>query len=78
MMQTTNQNTQISPAERIRAAFDTAKQEQRGVLIPYFMSGYPSAQQSVAAVLAAAEAGADIIELGMPFSDPLALSLIHI
>jgi tryptophan synthase alpha chain len=71
-VQTTNQHTQISPAERVRAAFDTARAGKRGVLIPYFMSGYPSAQQSVAAVLAAAEAGADIIELGMPFSDPLA------
>jgi tryptophan synthase alpha chain len=36
------------------------------------MCGYPSGPQSVAAVLAAAQAGADLIELGMPFSDPLA------
>ena len=71
-MQTTNQHTHISPAERVRAAFASARSGKRGVLIPYFMVGYPSAKQSVAVILAAAEAGADIIELGMPFSDPLA------
>lgn len=59
-------------ALRISEAFAKARNEARGVLMPYFMCGYPSAQQSVALVLAAAEAGADIIELGIPFSDPLA------
>ena len=68
-MQTTNVTT---PALRVRAAFEAAHHSQRGVLIPYFMCGYPSAQQSVEVVLAAAEAGADLIELGLPFSDPLA------
>lgn len=60
------------PAQRISAAFARARHERRGVLGPYFMCGYPSAQQSAAVIVAAAEAGADIIELGMPFSDPLA------
>ncbi len=60
------------PATKIRQAFAKAQQEQRGVLIPYFMCGYPNAPQSRDIVLAAAEGGADIIELGMPFSDPLA------
>lgn len=40
--------------------------------MPYFMCGYPTAERSVELVLAAAHAGADIIELGLPFSDPLA------
>lgn len=40
--------------------------------MPYFMCGFPSAAQSVELALAATEGGADIIELGMPFSDPLA------
>ena len=75
-MQTTNENTTNQeatiPAQRIVKAFERAHREGRGVLIPYFMSGYPSAAQSVKIVLAAAEGGADIIELGMPFSDPLA------
>ena len=64
--------TSILPASKITHAFEQARREARGVLIPYFMCGYPSAACSVELALAAAEAGADIIELGMPFSDPLA------
>lgn len=64
--------TNAPPATRITKAFEQARQESRGVLIPYFMSGYPSPAQSIKLVLAAIQAGADIIELGMPFSDPLA------
>ena len=60
------------PATEITKAFERAKREGRGVLIPYFMCGFPSAQQSAELILAAAESGADIIELGIPFSDPLA------
>jgi tryptophan synthase alpha chain len=77
-MQATNQNlfsttpTTRVPAHNIASAFTRAKEEGRGVLIPYFMCGYPSAEQSVKLILAAAEGGAGIIELGMPFSDPLA------
>ena len=65
-------NTGNIPAAKITHAFAKAKQQRRGVLIPYFMCGYPTAAQSVEIVLAAAAGGADIIELGMPFSDPLA------
>ena len=64
--------TSTLPASKITQAFEQARREGRGVLIPYFMCGYPSAAHSVELALAAAEAGADIIELGMPFSDPLA------
>lgn len=60
------------PAQKITHVFEQAHQEGRGVLIPYFMCGYPTAQQSVNVVLAAIAGGADIIELGLPFSDPLA------
>lgn len=65
-------NTGNIPAAKITRAFERAQQEHRGALIPYFMCGYPTAAQSIDFVLAAAEGGADIIELGMPFSDPLA------
>src|SRR5215831_15282378 len=64
--------TDILPASKIKQAFEQARRAGRGVLIPYFMCGYPSAARSVELALVAAEAGADIIELGMPFSDPLA------
>jgi tryptophan synthase alpha chain len=65
-------STTPAPAIRITRAFEQARRDGRGVLIPYFMCGYPSATQSIELVLAAAQGGADIIELGMPFSDPLA------
>src|SRR5213083_3117856 len=65
-------STPRTPATRITKAFEQALKENRGVLIPYFMCGYPSALQSIKIALAAAQTGADIIELGMPFSDPLA------
>lgn len=67
-----NSQTIHQPATRIAQVFEQARSEKRGVLLPYFMCGYPSAQQSVELILAASEGGADIIELGMPFSDPLA------
>lgn len=41
-------------------------------LMPYLTLGYPTVEESLACVQAAAEAGADLIELGVPFSDPLA------
>src|SRR5579864_8104976 len=65
-------STPTIPATKISDAFARAKGENRGVLIPYFMCGYPTAARSIELVLAAAAGGADIIELGMPFSDPLA------
>ncbi len=40
--------------------------------MPYLMGGYPDIDTSRASVLAAVEAGADLVELGIPFSDPLA------
>jgi tryptophan synthase alpha chain len=49
-----------------------AEHGKRAALMPYLMGGYPSIEESVAAGLAAADAGADLLELGIPFSDPLA------
>lgn len=45
---------------------------KRAALMPYLMGGFPSIEESVSAGLAAADGGADLIELGIPFSDPLA------
>src|SRR5579884_659278 len=60
------------PATKITQAFERARQKGQGVLIPYFMCGYPSREQSIQLMLAAISGGADILELGLPFSDPLA------
>jgi tryptophan synthase alpha chain len=57
-------------AERLSDAF--AKSGKRAALMPYLMGGFPDIDASRAAVAAAADNGADVIELGVPFSDPLA------
>jgi tryptophan synthase alpha chain len=56
--------------ERIAAAFKAAP--GRAALMPYLMGGFPDVEASVAVGTAYAEAGADLVELGVPFSDPLA------
>jgi tryptophan synthase alpha chain len=58
--------------QRIAAAFDRARLSNRAALIPYLTLGYPSPDGSLDLVEAAVAAGADIVELGVPFSDPLA------
>lgn len=57
---------------RIDAAFDRLKNEGKKALIPYLMAGDPSLQDTETLVLELERAGADIIELGVPFSDPIA------
>ena len=59
-----------SGVERIAAAFAAA--EGRAALMPYLMGGFPDLEASVAIGEACADAGADLVELGVPFSDPLA------
>ena len=57
--------------DRLSAAFADGN-GKRAALMPYLMGGFPSVEASREAGLAAAAAGADVLELGVPFSDPLA------
>ncbi len=62
----------MTGVERIATAFGTAKDEGRAALMPYMMAGYPDSETSRAVAEAYAGSGADLVELGVPFSDPLA------
>jgi len=57
---------------RIGGRFAELKRQGRKALIPYLMAGDPGPEQTVALMHAVVEAGADLIELGVPFSDPMA------
>lgn len=56
----------------IEEAFRAAREEGRAALMPYMMAGFPDLETSLAIAGAYVDAGADLIELGVPFSDPLA------
>ena len=59
-------------ARRIGAAFAAAQSGGRIALIPYVVAGYPDAATSLRIALAAIDSGADLLEVGLPYSDPLA------
>ncbi|HEY8868669.1 MAG TPA: tryptophan synthase subunit alpha [Candidatus Limnocylindrales bacterium] len=63
---------QTAGARRIAAAFARAHAERRTALIPYVVAGYPNLDESFEVALAAIDAGADLLEVGLPYSDPLA------
>jgi tryptophan synthase alpha chain len=63
----------VSGIERIAEGFATARADgRRAALMPYLMGGFPDLLTSERIGRAYAEAGAQLIELGVPFSDPLA------
>ncbi len=57
---------------RIHEAFAHTREEGRGALIVYLTGGFPNIEESAGLIVAAANSGADIIEVGIPFSDPIA------
>jgi tryptophan synthase alpha chain len=57
---------------RIAAKFAECKANGRAAFIPYLTAGYPSLEQSAGLIEAIVAGGADLIEIGVPFSDPLA------
>lgn len=59
-------------SNRITATFDRLRRQGEKALIPYIMAGDPSLAETETLVVALEKAGADLIELGVPFSDPIA------
>ena len=61
---------------RLKQKLAALRSERRAGLVPFFSVGDPDLETSRNAILAAAEAGADVIELGVPFSDPIADGIV--
>jgi tryptophan synthase alpha chain len=57
---------------RLQQTFQRLKAEKRGGLVTYLTAGDPDPDASAAIIVAVAKAGADVLEIGVPFSDPLA------
>jgi len=55
----------------VGVAFEKAAAEERAALVGYLPAGFPSVDGAIAAAVAMAESGADIVEIGLPYSDPL-------
>lgn len=62
----------MNGVKHIIETFDHLRSQGRAALMPYFTMGYPSLDVGFSILEAIADAGADLIELGIPFSDPLA------
>jgi tryptophan synthase alpha chain len=56
---------------RVRAAFGSAVAERRAALVGYLPAGFPSVSGAIDAATAMVAAGADVVEIGLPYSDPL-------
>ena len=59
-------------SKRLREVFLAAQKEGRSLFIPYVTGGYPTREDTVPILLAMEAGGADVIEIGVPFTDPLA------
>jgi tryptophan synthase alpha chain len=54
----------------LSSLFDMCRQEDRSALIGYLPTGYPDVPKSILAMTAMVESGCDLVEVGMPYSDP--------
>ncbi len=57
---------------RLQSLFSTLRRRGETALMPYLMAGFPTLPDSVEAAARISEAGADLLEIGVPFSDPIA------
>ncbi|MBM4434477.1 MAG: tryptophan synthase subunit alpha, partial [Chloroflexi bacterium] len=64
--------TALSGVDRIGRAFGRAREERRMAIVIYLTVGFPDPAATPTLLRAALDAGADLIELGVPFSDPMA------
>ena len=64
--------TQTKNSNRIQQTFEHLETQGKAALIPYIMAGDPSLDVTQSLILTLEKAGADLIELGVPFSDPIA------
>jgi tryptophan synthase alpha chain len=62
----------VTSTGRVAAAFARARAEGRTAIMPFVTAGYPTPERSEEWLLALVRGGADLIEIGVPFSDPLA------
>ncbi|OQW38858.1 MAG: tryptophan synthase subunit alpha [Proteobacteria bacterium SG_bin4] len=67
-----NGNRDTEKSNRIAQTFNTLKRQNRKALIPFVTAGDPNPQVTVPLMHRLVQSGADIIELGIPFSDPMA------
>ena len=63
-------------SSRVEAALDAAKADGRAALVAYLPAGFPTVTDSIQAVQALIDNGADVIELGIPYSDPVMDGLV--
>ena len=64
-------------SERIERLFVRCREEKRAAFIPYICAGDPKFARTVEIALALEKTGADLLELGVPFSDPLADGIVN-
>src|SRR5439155_13929412 len=62
---------------RIDDCFERLRKERRKGFIPYICAGDPTLERTIDLAFALEKAGADLIELGLPFSDPLADGIVN-